>query len=394
MSGGLKYDDSNIRVVFWLIAGVVLLLGGVMLAPFLGAIMWAAVLAVLMHPLYLRFKRARIWPFLTNALRGKKWADLREKLAEVGAAFTTTLVALLIIMLPVLGIGTAVGLEVYEAVGSSNLQQVASPSELTLAGVAAEVDKAVEPTLRNIPVEAVQKFRLADFLAENQEAIQEAVVGPAQTGLRKFGVAVFSAIVALLTFFFMLMDGHRLLQPALDLIPLPHEEGMKLLVRLRETVWSVFMGVVFVAIIQGTLAGIAYAVLGVPSPLLWGVATIFFAMIPLVGPPVIFVPLALLLFVQGKTGEAIGLVAFGALVISQVDNILRPFFIGARTSLHPMAVFFSLIGGVLMMGPIGLMAGPIILTLCLVVGEILILRRRLAEGRPAGDPKLAPEPEA
>lgn len=363
----IKYDESNSRVLFWLIAAGALFMGALVVAPFLPAIMWATVLAVLTHPLYTRVKNSKL-------CTGRNWGD-------AFAAVCVTLGTLLLLILPILAFGTVAALELSKVLRSDVVVSHQKDGTFTLLGMSAELDKMVEPVLSQIPVQAVQEFRLSDFIRENGDQLSEAIQGPAVVGLKRFGMAAFSAIVALLTLFFMLKDSHKLLEPSLKIIPLPREESMKILVRLRETVWSVFMGVVFVALIQGALGGAAYAVLGVPSPVIWAMATFICAMIPLVGPPVVFVPLSLVLFFQGKPGQAVGLVLFGALVLSQVDNILRPFFIGARSSLHPMAVFFSLLGGALLMGPIGLMAGPIILTLCIIVAEVIMVRRDLIDGR-------------
>jgi predicted PurR-regulated permease PerM len=353
----IRYDDAMSRTLFWVIAGGILLVGAMVVTPFVPAIMWAAVLSVLTYPYY-------------QALLARKWKD-------IAAAGWVTLLTLLIIILPILGFGTIAFMEGSKALSARSSS--ANSQELSIQSIAAGVDKELERVLGGIPVPAVQDFRLEKFIRENQEDIRHAITGPATKGLEKFGLAVFSAIIALLTMFFMLKDGHKLTEPALHIIPLPREEAIQVLVRLRETVFSVFIGVVFVALIQGAVAGVAYAVAGVPGAAVWAAATFIFAMIPLVGPPVVFIPIALSLFLQGKVPQAVGLLLFGALVITQIDNILRPFFIGAKASLHPIAVFFSLLGGVLLMGPIGLMAGPLVLTLCIVVAEIIISRRRLME---------------
>lgn len=345
-------------------------MGALVIAPFLPAIMWASVLAVLTFPLYKKLvERPRF---------------ARLKWGPVAASLIVTLGTLMLLILPVIAFGTIAALEVGKALQSKEIQEQTKHGGFTLAGVAKEVDKLAEPIMTQIPVPAVQEFRLAKFLEDNGSQLAEAVQGPAAAGLKRFAMALFSAIVTMLTLFFMLKDGNRLLAPTLAIIPLPRDEAMKVLIRLRETVWSVFMGVVFVAMIQAALAGIAFGFLKVPGAIIWTLATFLCAMIPLVGPPVVFVPLSVVLLVQGRTGEAIFLILYGSLVLSQVDNLLRPFFIGARSSLHPMSVFFSLLGGALLMGPIGLMAGPIILTLCIIVAEIVITRRQLMESeRPA-----------
>jgi predicted PurR-regulated permease PerM len=111
------------------------------------------------------------------------------------------------------------------------------------------------------------------------------------------------------------------------------------------------------------------------------VATTVLCAVPLLGAPIIYVPLSLLLIAQGKYWQGITLAAVGFLLVSQSDNILRPFIIGARVDLHPMAIFFSLLGGIFAMGPVGIMVGPIVLTMLLALQEII--RERLKERVPA-----------
>ncbi|HMS57129.1 MAG TPA: AI-2E family transporter, partial [Fimbriimonadaceae bacterium] len=134
---------------------------------------------------------------------------------------------------------------------------------------------------------------------------------------------------------------------------------------------AALVGIVLVSIIQGTLAGIIYAIAGVPNSLMWGVATIIACMIPMVGGPIVYAPIGLLLLTQGKTWQGLLVLGVGFGLISQIDNLLRPFFIGAKTNLHPMAIFFSLLGGVLVWGPLGLFLGPMLLTVVLCVFELL-----------------------
>lgn len=354
----IRFDESMSRTIFWVIAGSVLILGSLMVAPFVPAIMWAAVLSVLTYPAY-------TW------LRSKR-------VGEVSAALIVTLGTLMVIVLPIVGFGTAAALEIQKAIPSGGIQPE-NGKEFTIATVAGQVDKTLEPWLSQININAVREFRLSDWITKNESTIREAVVGPATQGIRKFLTAIGSALIAILTMFFMIKDGHRLTEPTLAIVPLPRDEALKILVRLRETVFSVFVGVVFVALLQGAFAGIAFWYLKIPGAIIWTLATAMFACIPLVGPPVVVVPIILVLFAQGRVPEAIGLAIYLAAFITQIDNVLRPLFIGAKASLHPLAVFFSLVGGVLFFGPIGLMAGPLLLTLCIIVAEVVISRRRLMD---------------
>jgi predicted PurR-regulated permease PerM len=117
-----------------------------------------------------------------------------------------------------------------------------------------------------------------------------------------------------------------------------------------------------VAVVQGTLAGVAYAVVGLPAPLLWTAVTIVLCLIPVLGAPIVWAPAALFLALQGEAGRAIGLVLWGLLVVGTIDNILRPILIGNRTQMHPLPVLLAVVGGSILMGPLGLFMGPVVLT--------------------------------
>jgi predicted PurR-regulated permease PerM len=160
------------------------------------------------------------------------------------------------------------------------------------------------------------------------------------------------------------------------LVPLPRDRAEEILVKMSQTIHAVFVGVVMVAVVQGTIAGLAYWALGVPSPLVWFVATTVLCAIPLLGAPLIYIPLSLLLMARGDVWQGVVLLAIGFGLVSQIDNILKPWVIGARTNLHPMAIFFSLLGGVFALGPVGIMAGPVLLTLLLALQDIVRERNR------------------
>jgi predicted PurR-regulated permease PerM len=172
----------------------------------------------------------------------------------------------------------------------------------------------------------------------------------------------------LLSFFF-LRDGHKVWEATCDLMPMPRERTAKLFQRLVDTVWAVFYGTVLVALLQGALIGGAYAVAGLQNWLVLAVLSFVMAIIPLLGAPVVYFPVAIMLLLQGDTRGALIVGLFGSLFVSNIDNVIKPFLIGGRSNLHPLPVFFSILGGVLFFGPIGVMAGPMTLTLALVVLE-------------------------
>ncbi|HEU4389023.1 MAG TPA: AI-2E family transporter, partial [Blastocatellia bacterium] len=126
-----------------------------------------------------------------------------------------------------------------------------------------------------------------------------------------------------------------------------------------------------VAAAQGTLTSIAFVALGLPSPILWGVVTAMFSLVPMVGSAAVWVPASLILFATGDWIRGLILLAYGAGVIGTIDNIIRPFVMSGRVRLHSLLVFFAVLGGVKAFGILGLFIGPITLAVTMALLEIL-----------------------
>lgn len=344
------FDRQFRHVVFWCAAAAVLVLTWLVLQPLLPALLWAIVLSVLMRPVYVRFRT--------------RWSESGSALAAVFTAFAA-------IIIPLGLVGALLFIQVNEL--SHNLTSTAQPGEnaFTIEHIAVRLDEAVRPLLERVG----SNFSVSDYVAKNREELIRSVRGPIANATIGFATGVFQVIIALLTMFFMLRDSHRMKVAALEVIPLPTEKSEAILDRIVGTMRAVFVGIILVALAQGSLAGIAYWVAGVPEPLIWTAATMVLCAIPLLGSPIIYIPMSLLLMSQGKIWNGIFLLAFGLIVVSNLDNILRPFVIGARTGIHPIGLFFSLLGGIFVMGPIGIMGGPVLLTFALALVDIIRERR-------------------
>lgn len=342
-------------IAFWLMTSAALIAAGVMVNPFFPAIMWAAVFSVLTWNAY-----------------GRVRARLNDNLASAIVVIGT----LLIIVVPILFVGLLLFVQVNDFLAALRASQPSNATGTTTDHLLVQVDAA----LRSLMSPLGLQVNFLEWFEQNKQDIIKSLTGQLGKATYSIGYTVFTFVIALLTMFFMLRDGTRLLDPTLDLLPLPRDNARQVLTKMASTIKAVFVGVVLVALVQGSVAGITYWAVGVPHPLIWFVATTILAAIPLLGSPVVYIPLSLMLIGQGKVVQGIVLLAVGFGVVSQIDNILRPFVIGARTALHPMAVFFSLLGGILMFGPVGVMAGPVLLTLLLGIADVVRERRRLEMG--------------
>jgi predicted PurR-regulated permease PerM len=155
--------------------------------------------------------------------------------------------------------------------------------------------------------------------------------------------------------------------------------------RSRDIISSSIYGGVLVALVQGALGGVAFWLLGLPAPILWGFVMFLFSILPVVGSPLIWIPAVVYLFISGAYIKALLLLVWGALIIGSVDNILKPIIISGKTAMHPLLLLFSILGAIKVFGFIGVIAGPLILSLALSIIEIYrenLKKRKRRETRP------------
>lgn len=174
---------------------------------------------------------------------------------------------------------------------------------------------------------------------------------------------ILSFFLMLLTIFYLLKDGARWRKALVKLSPLADADDHKIISRLTQTINGVLKGYLLVALAQGTLMGIGLAIFGVPNPALWGVIAAIVSVIPTVGTTLVSLPAIIFLFLTGHLGGAIGLLIWSVGIVSLIDNILNPFLIGKKINIPPFLILFAVLGGVVLLGPIGLLMGPLVLSL-------------------------------
>ena len=185
--------------------------------------------------------------------------------------------------------------------------------------------------------------------------------------------AIFNNIVMFLlgvvVFFFALYyfykDGDDILEKLMLITPLPKKHDKAIFKKFKEVSLAMLFGIFFTAIIQGTLAGIGYAIVGIQNPIFWATATALFSLVPLFGTAIIWVPASIFLIISGNIIGGVGLLLWGSLIVGTVDNFIRPFLIEGRAPVHPLLTFLSVLGGIFAFGLKGIIYGPIILNLLL-----------------------------
>lgn len=210
--------------------------------------------------------------------------------------------------------------------------------------------------------------------------LQQAVAGLTE--------ALFELLLFVMMLFFLLKDGAGLRREATAISPLSAAQEAAIAEHLSLTVQGVFKAMILVPIVQGIVAAPGLAFFGVPSPLFWSVLVFLAALVPLLGSALGWVPAVLYLFFNGEDWQWIGMLIYGTLLISGIDNVVKPLVLGGAARIHPLPAFLAILGGLLSFGPLGFLIGPVILSL--VLSAIRIYRDVL---RPASTAEtLAPRP--
>lgn len=347
-----------------------------MIRPFLMAILLAGIFSALAHPFYRR---------LCRLLGGRR----------PHASAATLLIIVLIVLLPLtglLGIVTAQAIKVGQSVTPWVQQQLATPAAFSeWLGHLPFYDE-VAPYRETLLQKAGELVGTASrFLITG---VQAATMGTVHF--------IFTLFILLYSMFFFLMDGDRLLEKILFYMPLEDADERRMLNRFTSVTRATLKGTAVIGVVQGGLAGIAFAVAGIPSAVFWGTVMTVLSIIPGIGTALVWGPAAILLAAQGHWGEAMGIGVFCGVLVGSVDNFLRPRLVGKDTEMHDLMILFSTLGGIAMFGVIGFIIGPIVAALFVTIWEIygvafqdILPRVRPLVHRPESDRRTGePPPEA
>jgi predicted PurR-regulated permease PerM len=346
-----RSDAFEDKVFLFLVLGVSLAFVWI-LRPYAGAILWGTVLAIVFAPLN-RQLRARM-----PQRRG------------VAAAVTLVIIVALVLVPVALIVESLIneGTTVYRRIESGELDVSGWFRQLYAALPGWAVDLLNRFGLTNL--EAVQA-RLSGFLARGAQLIATQALNIGQNTLQ-FVVAL---SVMLYLLFFLLRDGDVLSRGIREAIPMHPERQRNLAGRFTTVIRATIKGNLVVALVQGALGWLIFLILGVGAPVLLGVLIALLSLLPAVGAPVVWVPVAIYLFATGHVWQGITLAVVGALVIGSVDNILRPILVGKDTKLPDYVVLIATLGGLAVFGANGFVIGPVIAALFVAVWEIFTASR-------------------
>ena len=341
-------SDSRFHArVFWLAAAALLALALLsILKPFFESILWAGLLAFLLAPVTRR---------LTRAFRGRRSL----------AALLVTLAGALFVLIPAVVTAVVFAGQASELV--AKLEALAGRYRIAQASDVFQVPALAQLVEWISRLTSVSPEQIQDWAIHGSKSLLILLVsssGAFFAGV--LGVVIELGLTLLLLFFFV-RDGEAAVARGLLLIPLSPERKAHLVGHLSAVTRAVALGTLLTAVCQGTLVGLSFAFTGLPSPVVFGVLATLAALIPLVGSSLVWIPAALVLVGQGRVGAAIFLVFWGMVVVSLVDNIVKPLVVSGRAEISTLPVLIGLMGGLATFGAIGIILGPVVIALALAL---------------------------
>ncbi len=339
------------RALLLLLVSVTVAFGWI-LAPFFGTILWSAIIALMFAPVYRRLL-ARM--------------NRRRTLA----ALATLMIAVVIVIVPFALLTASLANE------AATVYKHIESGEWNVALYFHRVFDALPDSVMAL----LDRFGMADFptlqkrlTAGLAQASQFVATNALSIGQNSFGF-VASLFITLYLAFFLIRDGESVARTLRQAIPLAPEHKRELLAKFATVIRATVKGGLLVAAIQGALGGIAFWFLGVNAALLWAVLMAFLSLLPAVGAGLVWVPVAIYLFVTGAIWQSVALVAWGVLVIGLIDNLLRPVLVGKDTGMPDYVVMITTLGGMAVFGINGFVVGPVIAAMFFAVWHIYVASR-------------------
>ena len=224
-------------------------------------------------------------------------------------------------------------------------------------------------------VDTIAELPVVDALMHQSYSVLTALVALVSTHVFEGVVSLLLVImVVAITAFFLVRDGQTMINFVKDLLPMPENDREAFMSRIRIMIRAVVFGVIMTAAVQGTMGAIGWWYVGLPHPAFFGFCMFLTAMVPFVGTPAIWLPGSIFLFLGGHYTNAAILFFWGLLVVSMIDNFIKPYFIAEGSNIHMLLVFVGLIGGLYAWGFLGVFMGPLVLSLSLF---LLVLYHRI-----------------
>lgn len=339
----MRHRKNQARwIALMLATGIGLYLCWLMLRPFIEVLAWAAVLVIMFYPVHRRL--------------------LARTKRPGTSALLSCLLVVITIVLPVTLITIAL---VHELSGfaeniKANVTALLDPNSPVTGRFLRWIGQYVD----------IEPMRSQEFMVERLKGMGGVIAGRTLGFVGGVVGVVVEIFFIIFTMYYLFRDGNKIVTALPDVLPLEREQSEKIFARTKEVISASIYGVLVIASIQGTLGGLMFWFLGLPSPLVWAVLMILLSMIPMAGAFIVWVPAAIFLAISNMWVKAIILTAWGVLVIGTVDNFLRPKLVGEKTKLHELFIFFSVLGGLKVFGILGIVLGPVVLAITLALLDV------------------------
>jgi predicted PurR-regulated permease PerM len=314
-----------------------------MVQPFGNVLLWAVVLWVVFTPVHRRL-------------------EARLRRPSLSAAVSTLLVVVTIVG-PVSFITVAV---------IGELRDVAAWAAAHEGPWLDRSHPVLGPLLASIdPYFDIDRFQSPVFLREQLDAWSGTLANGTLGVVGGVAAALVQTLLVVFTLYYLFRDHETIRQALYDIIPIEEAKTRDIAARTKAVVGATVYGSLLIAAIQGALGFFIFWVLGLPSPLLWGVVMFFLSMIPMAGAFLVWAPAAVYLALTGAFTSAVILTVWGVLVVGSIDNVLSPKLVGKRACMHELLIFFAVLGGIDVFGVIGVVLGPVLVAVTLALLEMI-----------------------
>jgi predicted PurR-regulated permease PerM len=314
-----------------------------MLVPFLEVLAWATVLVIVFYPAHKRIQG-------------------RIKSPTMSALLSTVFV-IVAILIPLALISFAVFRELsgVSQYLQNNLGFLLDPKSSNTGKITRWLEQYIN----------VDRAQLQAYLTARLKGLSESFAATSVGFAGNIINAIVEFFFIVFTIYYLFRDSSRIRAALCASLPLDGAQARRIFERTGEVIHASVNGVVIISAINGTLGGLAFWVLGLPAPVLWGVVMMLFSMIPMLGAFVVWLPAAIYLAATGHWTKALLLTAWGGLIIGSVDNFLRPKLVSEKVNLHELLIFFSIIGGLQVFGMLGIILGPVVVAFTLSLLDTL-----------------------
>jgi len=329
--------DRVIEYVFFFgLMGVVGYVLWLMFAPFVTALALSAVVVTICYPLY------------------RKILSLVPKRNETVAALLATVLVLLIVVIPLIFVTSML---VGEAV---SIYKILNTGHYTLSETITKIEDFTSTVIPGLQIDLSSHLEEgAKWAAGNLGAV---FAGTAST--------IFAFFIAVIGCFYFFRDGRKFVKTLIKISPLSDKEDNLILKRMSLAVRGVATGTVLVAIIQGVSAAVGLYIFGFERSILLGTIVALTALVPGLGPAIVFIPAAGYLFFMGDYISGVGVIVWWLVAVSLFDHVLGPYLMSRAHPMHPFVILLSVLGGIILFGPIGFIVGPVITSVFIVLLEI------------------------